>query len=42
MQMLGRYTKDLSDYAKNEARKLRMLERQRKKEDKERERVRGY
>lgn len=37
--MYGRYTKDLGEYAKNEARKLQMLERRRKKEDKARNRV---
>lgn len=37
--MYGRYTKDLGEYAKNEARKLKMLERRRKKEDKARDRV---
>lgn len=31
--MYGRYTKDLGEYAKEEARKLRALERKRKKED---------
>ncbi|XP_031617076.1 chloride channel protein 2 isoform X2 [Contarinia nasturtii] len=36
--MYGRYTKDLGEYAKNEARKLKMLERRRKKEDKARNR----
>lgn len=40
-QMYGRYTKDLGEYAKNEARKLKMLERRRKKEDTARDRV-GY
>lgn len=34
--MYGRYTKDLGEYAKEEARKLRLLERRRKKDDKER------
>lgn len=38
-KMYGRYTKDLGEYAKNEARKLQMLERRRKKEDKARNRV---
>lgn len=38
--MYGRYTKDLGEYAKNEARKLKMLERRRKQEDKARDRVR--
>lgn len=38
-QMYGRYTKDLGEYAKNEARKLKMLERRRKKEDKARDKV---
>lgn len=37
--MYGRYTKDLGEYAKNEARKLKMLERRRKKEDKARDKV---
>ncbi|XP_055541757.1 chloride channel protein 2 isoform X3 [Wyeomyia smithii] len=32
--MYGRYTKDLGEYAKDEARRLRLLERRRKKEDK--------
>lgn len=40
-QMYGRYTKDLGEYAKNEARKLKMLERRRKQEDKARDRVRN-
>ncbi|XP_055592934.1 chloride channel protein 2-like isoform X2 [Uranotaenia lowii] len=34
--MYGRYTKDLGEYAKDEARRLRLLERRRKKDDKER------
>ncbi|XP_037025678.1 chloride channel protein 2 isoform X3 [Bradysia coprophila] len=34
--MYGRYTKDLGEYAKDEARKLKILERQRKQEDKAR------
>ncbi|XP_026467540.1 chloride channel protein 2-like isoform X2 [Ctenocephalides felis] len=34
--MYGRYTKDLGEYAKEEARKLRLLERRRKKDDKDR------
>lgn len=38
-QMYGRYTKDLGEFAKNEARKLKMLERRRKKEDKARDKV---
>lgn len=37
--MYGRYTKDLGEYAKSEARKLKMLERRRKKEDKLRDKV---
>lgn len=37
--MYGRYTKDLGEYAKSEARKLKMLERRRKQEDKARDRV---
>ncbi|XP_055373776.1 chloride channel protein 2 isoform X2 [Condylostylus longicornis] len=32
--MYGRYTKDLGEYAKDEARKLKLLEKRRKKEDK--------
>ncbi|XP_055299959.1 chloride channel protein 2 isoform X4 [Sitodiplosis mosellana] len=36
--MYGRYSKDLGEYAKNEARKLKMLERRRKMEDKARNR----
>lgn len=35
--MYGRYTKDLGEYAKLEARKLKMLERRRKQEDKARD-----
>lgn len=38
-QMYGRYTKDLGEYAKDEARKLKMLERRRKQEDKARNKV---
>lgn len=38
-QMYGRYTKDLGEYAKDEARRLRLLERRRKKEDKSRNKV---
>ncbi|KAG5672631.1 hypothetical protein PVAND_002745 [Polypedilum vanderplanki] len=34
--MYGRYTKDLSEYAKDEARRLKQLERQRKKDDRAR------
>ncbi|XP_058128872.1 chloride channel protein 2 isoform X2 [Anopheles ziemanni] len=34
--MYGRYTKDLGEYAKDEARRLRLLERRRKKDDKAR------
>ncbi|KAJ6639380.1 Chloride channel protein 2 [Pseudolycoriella hygida] len=34
--MYGRYTKDLGEYAKDEARKLKILERRRKQEDKAR------
>ncbi|XP_058813577.1 chloride channel protein 2 isoform X2 [Topomyia yanbarensis] len=34
--MYGRYTKDLGEYAKDEARRLRLLERRRKKDDKSR------
>lgn len=37
--MYGRYTKDLGEYAKVEARKLKMLERRRKQEDKARNKV---
>lgn len=37
--MYGRYTKDLGEYAKNEARKLKILERRRKKEDRARDKV---
>lgn len=38
-QMYGRYTKDLGEYAKDEARKLKILERRRKQEDKIRNKV---
>lgn len=38
-QMYGRYTKDLGEYAKDEARKLKILERRRKQEDKARNKV---
>lgn len=37
--MYGRYTKDLGEYAKDEARKLKILERRRKQEDKARNKV---
>lgn len=37
--MYGRYTKDLGEYAKDEARKLKILERRRKAEDKARNKV---
>lgn len=37
--MYGRYTKDLGEYAKDEARKLKILERRRKQEDKIRNKV---
>lgn len=37
--MYGRYTKDLGQFAKDEAKKLKMLERRRKKEDKARKKV---
>lgn len=37
--MYGRYTKDLGEYAKDEARKLKFLERKRKQEDKIRNKV---
>lgn len=33
LQMYGRYTKDLGEYAKEEGRRLAQLERKRKKED---------
>nr|XP_019551148.2 chloride channel protein 2 isoform X6 [Aedes albopictus] len=36
IEMYGRYTKDLGEYAKDEARRLRLLERRRKKDDKAR------
>lgn len=39
-QMYGRYTKDLGEYAKDESRKLKILERRRKQEDKIRNKVR--
>ena len=39
--MYGRYTKDLGEYAKNEARKLKILEKKRKKEDRARDKVSG-
>lgn len=39
--MYGRYSKDLGEYAKSEARKLKMLEQRRKKEDRQRNRVRN-
>lgn len=39
IQMYGRYTKELGEYAKIEARKLKILERRRKKEDKARDKV---
>lgn len=38
--MYGRYTKDLGEYAKEEAKRLKLLERRRKQEDKERDKVR--
>ncbi len=38
-QMYGRYTKNLSEYAKDEARRLKQLERQRKKDDRARNKV---
>lgn len=37
--MYGRYTKDLGEYAKDEARRLRLLERRRKKDDKARNKM---
>lgn len=37
--MYGRYTKDLSEYAKDEARRLKILDRQRKKDDRDRNKV---
>lgn len=37
--MYGRYTKDLGEYAKDEARRLKLLERRRKQEDKARNKV---
>lgn len=40
--MYGRYTKDLGEYAKVEARKLKMLERRRKQEDKARNKVNSF
>lgn len=39
IQMYGRYTKDLGEYAKDEARKLKILERRRKQEDRARNKV---
>lgn len=39
--MYGRYSKDLGEYVKSEARKLKMLEQRRKKEDRARNRVRN-
>lgn len=40
--MYGRYTKDLGEYAKEEAKRLKLLERRRKQEDKAREKVRKF
>jgi hypothetical protein len=37
--MYGRYCKDLGEYAKDEARRLKQLERQRKKDDRARDKV---
>jgi len=37
--MYGRYTKDLGEFAKDEARKLKILEKRRKQEDKQRNKV---
>lgn len=37
--MYGRYTKDLGEFAKDEARKLKLLEKRRKQEDKQRNKV---
>lgn len=39
LQMYGRYTKDLGEFAKDEARKLKLLEKRRKQEDKQRNKV---
>ena len=39
VQMYGRYTKDLGEYARDEAKRLKDLDRQRKKDDKIREKV---
>lgn len=39
LQMYGRYTKDLGEFAKDEARKLKILEKRRKQEDKQRNKV---
>lgn len=39
--MYGRYTKDLGEFAKDEARKLKLLEKRRKLEDKQRNKVGG-
>ncbi|XP_032589452.1 chloride channel protein 2 isoform X4 [Drosophila mojavensis] len=36
LKMYGRYTKDLGEFAKDEARKLKLLEKRRKQEDKQR------
>lgn len=38
-KMYGRYCKDLGEYAKDEARRLRQLEKQRKKDDRARDKV---
>lgn len=40
--MYGRYTKDLGEYAKDEARRLKQLERQRKKDDRARDKVKSF
>lgn len=40
--MYGRYCKDLGEYAKDEARRLRQLEKQRKKDDRARDKVTRY
>jgi hypothetical protein len=38
-QMYGRYTKDLGEYAKDKAKKLKEYEQQRKREDRARNKV---
>lgn len=37
--MYGRYTKDLGEYARDEARRIKQLEKQRKKDDRARDKV---